>query len=578
MAEKRSSDSSKRSKDKIDLAALRKRISDMDAQRQPLIAVWEDISKYIIPGRGVFSQQEPNKAELKDKELLDPTPLQAIHILAAGMQGGLTSPSKPWFKLGVADPELSDEGDVRLWLDNVERRMMHVFAQSNIYNCLHTLYSETAGFGTGVMLVEEDPLSVIRCKTMTVGEYYLAYAANGLPETFARVFWMNAGQMSDTFGKDALSESAKTAAETRPDRWFRICHVVMPNMDRKLDSPLSGNMPYLSVYWEENRTDEPLLVMGYQEFPVMAPRWEVYGDDFYGRGPGWDALGESKTLQEMRYDFLIAQKMVIHPPLMASVSMRKARGSLKPGDITYLNSMDPLQGYRTIYEVKPDIPGQLQAMMDSRAMIRTTFFADLFLSIIMSGDKDMTAREVEERHAEKMMMLGPVLERLEYELLDPSIARTFAIMDRFGLIPPPPDVVKGRQLKIEYISTLAQSQQMSGLGGVDRLANFAGGVAQLVPAALDKLDVDEAIDQYARMLGVPAAIVRSDENVAGIRAQRQQEQQAMQQMAASQQMAETANKGAGAVKQAADAASSGGLDRIADIFAASEEEEEGETM
>jgi hypothetical protein len=573
MAGRRSS-ANEKAKKKIDLGELRRRLKDMETQRQPLLPVWEEISKYVVPGRGIFNQQEPNKGELKGQELLDSTPLQALHTLAAGMQGGLTSPSRPWFRLGIADPDLSDEGEIRLWLDNVERRMMHVFASGNIYNCLHTLYSEIAGFGTGALLVEEDINSVVRGRTMTVGEYCLAYSADGLPETFSRTFWMNASQMGEAFGADALSESAKKAYENRPDQWFRVCNIIMPNLDRKLDSPLSGDMPFLSVYWEENRTDEPLSVMGYREFPIMAPRWEVFGNDFYGRGPGWEALGESKTLQEMRYDYLVAQKMSIHPPLMAPQGLRKARGSLNPGDVTYLNASDPLQGYRPIYEVKPDIPGQIQAMMDSREMIRTTFFADLFMSIIMADNRDMTAREVEERHAEKMMMLGPVLERLEHELLDPLIVRTFAVMDRYGLIPQPPDMTRGRQLKIEYISVLAQSQQMSGLSGVDRLASFTGGIAQFIPQVLDKLDADEAVDQYATMLGVPTSIVRSDEAVASLRAQRAQEERRQQQMMEAQEMAKTAQQGAGAVNQAAQAAGSGGLERIANLIQSDEGMEE----
>ena len=210
MAEKRSSDSRK---NRIDLAKLRRRIVDMDTQRQPLIPVWEEIAKYITPGRGIFDRQEPNKGERKDLHLLDPTPLQALHVLGAGMQGGLTSPSRPWFRLGVTDPELADNGPVRLWLDDVERRMSHVLGQSNVYNSLHTLYTEVGAFGTGAMLVEEDIAAVVRARTMTAGEYYLSYAASGLPETFARVFWMTAVQMAEQFGRDNLSEGAKTSLE-----------------------------------------------------------------------------------------------------------------------------------------------------------------------------------------------------------------------------------------------------------------------------------------------------------------------------------------------------------------------------
>ena len=88
-------------------------------------------------------------------------------------------------------------------------------------------------------------------------------------------------------------------------------------------------------------------------------------------------------------------------------------------------------------------------------------------------------------------------------------------------------------------------------------------MAQLNPAVLDKLDMDEAVDQYAKKLGVPAVVVVSDENVAAIREQRAQQQAQMEQMAAAQQMAQTAQQSAGAVNQVAQAAESGGLDQLA---------------
>ena len=186
----------------------------------------------------------------------------------------------------------------------------------------------------------------------------------------------------------------------------------------------------------------------------------------------------------------------------------------------------------------------------------------------MNDDKNMTATQVNAINNEQMMMIGPVYERLDHELLDPFIGRTFGIMDRMGLIPPVPEELVGQELEIEYISMLAQAQQMVGLGGIDRLTTYAGKIAQLNPDVLDKFDADEAVDQYARMLGVPAAIVRSDETVAEMRRSRTEQQAQMQQMAAAAQMAQTAQQGAGAVRQAAQAAEGGGLGEIAELLGA----------
>ncbi len=546
-----------------DLKRLARQKADMETVRARWLPVWKEIADFISPGRGVFDKQEPNQGDRKDAELLDPTPLQALHVLSAGLQGGLTSPSRPWFRLGVADGDLADISLVRLWLDEVAKRMTRVLSQSNVYNNLHTLYQEVGAFGVGAMLVEEDPHNVIRAQTFTVGEYCLSYGVNGLPDRFCREFWMTAAQMEEQFGLEVMSEGARTAFESgRVGQWFRICHMVYPDEDA------GARMPYLSVYWEEGRiSDPPLRAERYAEFPVLAPRWEVIGDDFYGRGPGWDALGESKMLQEMRKDALEAQKMAIKPPVVGPNRLSETDYQLYPGGVTLVDDLaNPNQFFRPLYQVQPDMPGQVASMQDSREIIKAAFFADLFLAILRNPDKNMTATQVNAINNEQMMMIGPVYERLDHELLDPFIGRVFGIMDRFGLIPMPPEELGGQTLQVEYISMLAQAQQMVGLDGIERLANFIGTLGQVQPEALDVFDADSTIDEYARMLGTPANIIRSDEAIAQIRQQRAEQQAQAQQAAQMQQMAGAANAGAGALKQAGDAAAGGGMDALAAVM------------
>lgn len=556
----------------MEVKELQKRVEELEAARDRIRPQWEEIARYVTPGRGVFDDAEPNQGDRKDRDLLDATPFQSLTTLAAGMQGGLTSPSRPWFKLGVTDPELGDYEPVRVWLDEVERRMLHVLGRSNVYNCLHTLYAEVGAFGTGAVYIEEDPTEALRGTALTAGEYSVAFDSRGMPSEFCRTFWMTAPQMAEAFGYDALSDAARSALDNgRRGQWFRVHHLIFPNDEfsplGKEERP-ARSMLWASVYWEHGK-EKPLRVSGYEEFPVLVPRWDVVGADYYGRGPGWAALGESKMLQELRYDYLGAQKLAIKPPLMGRTEFKKMRGDLTPGSLTYYEGD---VGLRPIYQVQPDIPGQLQAITESRQLIQRFFYADLFLMLASNDTRDMTAREVVERHEEKMLMLGPVLERLENELLDPLIERVFAIMDRMGLIPQPPEDLGGKLLQVEYISILAQAQRMVGIEGIERLAGFVGTYAPLKPEVLDKVDFDEAIEQYARKLGVPAAVIVSDENVAAIREQRAQQQAQMEQMAAMQQAAQTAQQGAGAANQMAQAAEGGGLGEIAELLGGGEGE------
>lgn len=158
----------------------------------------------------------------------------------------------------------------------------------------------------------------------------------------------------------------------------------------------------------------------------------------------------------------------------------------------------------------------------------------------MGDRRDMTAREVQERHEEKLLMLGPVLEGLIDDLLDPVIDRVFNVMveDPRGLIPPPPDELSGMDLKVEYISVLAQAQRAVGISGIERLWGFAGQVAQMDPSVLDKLDADQTIDEYASMAGVSPSMIVPDEQVEEVRQQRAAQQAQMQQMAQSRETVE----------------------------------------
>ena len=114
-------------------------------------------------------------------------------------------------------------------------------------------------------------------------------------------------------------------------------------------------------------------------------------------------------------------------------------------------------------------------------------------------------------------------------MLDPLIDIAFEIHVRQNLIPPPPEALQGEELKVEYISIMAQAQKLVGIGGVERFTGFVGQMAAVNPEVLDKIDVDQIVDVYGDMTSVPPSIIRTDEMVAEIRAGRQQQQQAMQQ-------------------------------------------------
>lgn len=509
------------------------RYAALKQQRTEWESHWQDIHEYVLPYRGFFTAlgDIPNQGEKRNSKIIDGTATRSLRILAAGMQSGLTSPSRPWFRLTLSDLDLVEFGPVRWWLDLVERNMYHVLAKSNFYSSITDLYTELASFGTSCLYEEERPFnqsgSLVWFKTFTTGEYALAEGAYGLIDTVVRDFYMTGRQIKGKFGEANLSPGLKQMAEKNPDDPVNVWHFITPRAERRRDALDNINMLYSSCYLEAGVSDRALWEGGYQEFPCMCPRWSTSGADVYGRSPGMDVLSDVKMLQEMQKSFIKAIHKAIDPPLKVP-SGWKGRVKTIPGGINYIDpqSMDSIG---PLYNVNVDLASTNTKIQQVQEAIREGLFNDLFLMIL--DRPGMTATEVVERHEEKLMMLGPVVERQQSELHDPVINRTFNIMFRAMMLPPPPEELMGQEIKVEYISLLSQAQKMIGTQSIQATANFVGQMAQINPEALDKFDVDEAIDQFAEMTGAPGKIIRSDDQVQEIRALRAQAQQEAQQQA-----------------------------------------------
>lgn len=504
----------------------------------------------MLPYHGRFDGDNPNKGDRRDQYIIQNAAGFAIRTLSAGLLSGLTSPSRPWFRLGLPDQDLSEYRTVRAWLDEVEKRMYAVFAASNTYNALHRMYHELSGFGTACAFVHEDFEDVIRIRPYTIGEYALSQDNNLRVDGINRDFWMMAGQMVKEFGEAKCSEAVRSKVKNgQGNEWFPVRHLLVPNPDVKPGRRDASGKPYVSLYWEPTSPKEGnayLSMQGYEEFPVLAPRWNVVSSDVYGRGPSWESIGDVKMLQVMREDFLKALDKTVDPPVTAPNGTRNDTLDLTPGGVNYLASQDAQMGIKPIYQVAPNL-GQMDAAIQQVVeSINRAFYVDMFLMLAQLDDKRMTATEVAERQREKLLMLGPVIEQQEDELLEPLIERTFAIMSRGGLMPDPPQEIQGMALNVEYVSILAQAQKATTTSGIREWVGMISEMSKAWPEALLKVNATEVADQYGELIGVPTKLIHSDDDVA----KAQQQMQAQQQMA---QMASMAQVGAGAAKDLAGA-------------------------
>lgn len=520
-----------------------RRWSALKNERSSWFTHWREISDYLMPRQGRFFVSDRNQGKKRHNNIYDSTATMSLNRLAAGLMAGMTSPARPWFRLAVPDPKLMELASVKNWLDDTSSMMREVFARSNTYRALHSQYKELAGFGTAATIVVNDFENIIHMHPLTVGEYAIATDFKGYVNTLFREFDMTVAQVVGEFGIDNVSNKVKDAFERgNLDNWVTVLHLIEPRKERDLKKKDSKNMAYASIYMEAAGADDDKVLRetGFKRFPAICPRWDVSGGDIYGNSPGMEALGDIRQLQHQQLRKAEGIDYQVKPPVQIPVSMRGQENDLLPGGSSYYDLASPNGAIKTAFEVNINLQHLMMDIQDVRTRIKATFYEDLFMMIANDQRSNITAREIAERHEEKLIMLGPVLERLHNEMLSPLIDITFDKIVEAGALPPPPREMQGMDINVEFVSMLAQAQRAVGTGAVDRLLGTVGMIAQMKPEVLDKLDSDQIIDAYSDMLGVDPDLIVADDKVAIIRADRAKQQQAMQQAAMVPQMAQTA--------------------------------------
>lgn len=508
------------------------RLKYLENDRLPVLSLMKDVSQYILPRKGLYTSDgdKPHeKVGSRYKKILNSTATRASRLLASGMQGGLTSPSRPWFRIRTENPSLYSVEEVAQWCQMTEDIMYAVFNGSNFYSSVHSIYGDEGGFGQGVLFEEEDPFTTIRFTVSPPGEYCLAANERGVVDTLYRRLWMPARNIVRKFGTDRISDDVKQAYKTKGTYYklFQVVHVIEPNSDRDVTKIDSLNMPYKSVYYEFMKTDKTLKTGGFNELPFMAPRWAFQSPEVYGDCPSFDALGVTKMLQASEKLSIKAMDKGVDPPLRIPSKWSGKRANLLPGGHNYVDSNDPKDSIGRLYDIIFDV-GQVENKITRfENLIERLYFMDLFT--LITDRPEMTATEVLERKEEKLTLLGPTIENQIHELLDLVLDRTFNILTRRGMIPPAPPELSGQKLKIDYISLLAQAQKMIGISGMEAYLEKTERIAAIDPGSIVKTNFDTFLDQYADRVALPPTITRDQEEVEQIRMEQAAKQEKLEQ-------------------------------------------------
>lgn len=518
---------------------LRQRIltrwGTLKKEREPYMTQWLEISEHITPSRGRFLiGKNRNESRSRWNRIVDSSAVRAANILAAGLMSGMTDPSSQWFALTTGTPNLDEAQAVKVWLDQVQRIMEMAFTRTNTYQALHQGWRDVGTYGVMAMVIAEDDREVFHSYPLSVGEYAIGVDDRGVPDTLYRRFIMTAAQLVARFGRSKLSADVLRNFDAgQVDHEYKLIHAIEPRFDRQYGKRDSRNMPWRSVIIQidsDGTKDGILEESGFNEFPCVVGRWGASASDVYSEeSPGMVALGDVRQLQHEQKQKGNSIDYIVNPPLIMPTAARDNEDDFEPGGRIYLDAPAQKDAVQSAWQVQMDINALRQDIAEVQQRINQAFSVDMFLMLSGQQMGKMTATEVAERHEEKLMMLGPVLSRLNNEVLKPLIERTFSILYRAGQLPPAPPELAGVELSIEYTSMLARSQRAIRANSLDQFLQRIGQVAQFDPNVLAKIDSFRIVDEYADYLSVaPSVVVPTEQAQQKIEAQQQAQQQAQQ--------------------------------------------------
>ena len=524
------------SDEKVKVDRLKRKFKSLKEERDKRLSDWKDVQKYVAPS--IHNWDNPQEKVPKRPKRFTSRPTQFARTLRSGLVGYSISPNIVWLKLTFEDQHHLDKiHGAKDWLEEVERKLYAEFSRSNLYKQTGPMINSAVHFGHGVMLIDEVlEENKLRYTALKIQELYLDIDEFDETSTIFRRYSMSLKNAASFFGKENLSETQQEDID-RDDsdhkKEITILHAVYKREEYNSDSQDAKNMPFASVYIDEN---EEIILMesGYTEFPYAVFIWEQLPGTPYGESPSIDSLDDIRILNKLDEQKLRIAQMAGSPAYNVPESMRESV-NVVPNGYNYWKKPEEI--------ITPILSGlnfpiSLEIYKNIEDRVKDWFHVDFFLALQHNQSK-MTATEVMELQGEKAAVLADLVVNLN-SALQKIIQRSFNLLWRQRRIPqPPPGLAgSGANLKVEFMGPLAQAQKKyHESAGIGQAIGLIGSVAQIAgPTALDVVDFDQALKRGLEGLGFPQEAIREDKDIEALRKQRAEMEAQNQQRAAAMEM------------------------------------------
>lgn len=505
------------------------RYNSLKTERYDVEDLWRMLERFTRPLSGRFYQTKEHDQTVnwRRREIYDGQAIFACNSLAASLQGNLVSPAAKWFDLRFAQEGRAKDDSSREWLEASSDTVYYELQQSNFNEQIAEAFYDLASFGTAVIVEEwDEQLQQIDFTSVPIREVYFEAGYQGDVKTFYRKLELTAVQIVDKFAPDGdISDLPKQVQERYESNdlsdlnRFEVVYCIWERpfdvwKDVDLTQPadptkLPFGFKYILYESRETLGEEG----GYYEMPAFVVRWRTTSGSDWGHGPGVYVLSSIMSLNQAYELTLESALKQIEPPIMTTQRGLLSDMEMFAGGVNVVGDMADLAPF----PVGGDVNAGIVIMEDLRMQIRRAYYED---QLDLKESPAMTATEVRARYELMQRLLGPTLGRLQSDLLDPLIQRTFNILNRAGKIGELQGLQAAETVEIEYIGPLPRAQKSDRAASILGLLGQVATLAEVNPGMLDVIDWDEAVREISVLTGVPATVIRNKNELRAIRQER----------------------------------------------------------
>ena len=469
----------------------------------------QELADHFLPRSVQFIARNVRKPVVRNRKIIDSTPLIALRNFSSGMMSGATSPTNRWFKTSLSNVDLANDYYLKNWCAKQEELTRRILYGSNFYQCLPEIYKQLGVFGFGALGIEPDYDNVVNFKLLPIGSYYYARNSKGKIDTFCRVYMETAKNILEKFGANCPIEIVEVAKEN-PFKQYELIHFVEKNKYYKPRHLSAKFAKYVSVVILSGKNIF-LSQSGFSKFPfVVFEASNTAENDYPQDCPGVNALADVKQLMTMVKEYAKAVKKIVCPTYKGPASLKNKKMADVPG--AYIEEDENGRGISPVYEVNPRVLELKQEKDELKQAIKEHFYNDLFAMILSTAERGRTATEVNELKEEKMVLLSPLLEQIHSALRD-ILYWIYEEELRVGILEPLKKSYSNTRFEIEFVSSLASAQKVSNISSMERFTTFVSNIANAIdPVLKSKLNGEKIIEDYASFANIsPAQIVPADE-------------------------------------------------------------------